>query len=191
MKMRAISLALILCVVLISCENLLGQSGQSRKPGIAGQQAPEWAVSNWHQLPKGKTDLNVGDYKGKVLYLYFFQSWCPGCHSQGFPTLKKLHDQFKDDKDVEFAVIQTTFEGHRINTANKLKPTAEKYKLPIPFGQSKGTQGSPEIMQKYRSGGTPWVVVIDKSGKVRYNEFHIQPAKAKQLIERLKSERFQ
>ena len=80
--------------------------------GIVGQQAPQWDVSQWHQLPKGKTDLDIADYKGKVLYLYFFQSWCPGCHSSGFPNLKKLHDKYKDDSNVEFAVIQTTFEGH-------------------------------------------------------------------------------
>ena len=133
--------------------------------GIAGQQAPEWSVSKWHQLPDGKESLNISDYKGKVLYLYFFQSWCPGCHSTGFPNLQKLHAKYKDDKQVEFVVIQSTFEGHSVNTDRKLAPTAAKYKLPIPFGQSKG-RGTPEIMQKYRTGGTPWVVIIDKEGRV-------------------------
>lgn len=187
MRNLTIYMVAVLAFVLTTGNLASAQSGKSQKPGIAGQPAPEWAVSKWHQLPKGKKDLNVSDYKGKVLYLYFFQSWCPGCHSQGFPTLKKLHDKFKDDKGVEFAVIQTTFEGHRTNTASKLAPTAAKYKLPIPFGQSAGDRGNPEIMQKYRSGGTPWVVVIDKNGKVQYNDFHINPDKASELIKRLKA----
>ena len=188
--MRSRSILLVLLVLFAASMNsgkLFGQSGSSvQKKGITGQQAPEWAVSTWHQLPEGKSKLNVGDFKGKVLYLYFFQSWCPGCHSQGFPTLKSLHGKYKDDKEVGFAVIQTTFEGHRVNTASKLKSTAAKYKLPIPFGQSAGDSGTPEIMRKYRSGGTPWVVVVDKSGKIQYNDFHVSPEKASKLIERLK-----
>ncbi len=176
---------MLICLLVSSF--LSGQSTQKRKHGIAGQQAPNWAVSQWHQLPDGKSKLDVGDYKGKVLYLYFFQSWCPGCHAKGFPNLKTLHDKYKSDADVKFAVIQTTFEGHSTNTAKKLAPTAAKYKLPIPFGQSAGDRGSPDIMRKYRSGGTPWVVVIDKNGKVQFNDFHLEPSNAIELIDKLKS----
>jgi len=92
----------------------------------------------------------------------------------------------KNDPNVEFVVIQSTFEGHRINTADKLKPTAAKYKLPIPFGQSAGG-GTPAIMQKYRTRGTPWVVLIDKTGLVQFNNFHLDPAKASSIIDQLKN----
>lgn len=53
--------------------------------GILGQRAPEWDVRQWFNLPDGKDTVDLGDYKGKVVYLYCFQSWCPGCHSSGFP----------------------------------------------------------------------------------------------------------
>jgi len=43
--------------------------------GIVGQKAPEWEVSHWIQLPEGKKAVQIGDYKDKVLCLYFFQSW--------------------------------------------------------------------------------------------------------------------
>ena len=177
-----------LAVLAVFCvsDGLLAQSSPKKPvPGIVGQQAPHWDVSQWHQLPEGKQDLDITDYRGKVLYLYFFQSWCPGCHSTGFPNLKTLHGKYKDDPDVEFVVIQSTFEGHRTNTADKLKPTAAKYKLPIPFGHSAGG-GTPAIMQKYRTRGTPWVVLIDKTGQVQYNGFHLDPAKAASAIDQLK-----
>ncbi len=161
------------------------QSSPKPVPGIVGQQAPHWDVSKWHQLPEGKDELDITDFRGKVLYLYFFQSWCPGCHSTGFPNLKTLHGIYKNDPDVEFVVIQSTFEGHNINTADKLKPTAAKYELPIPFGQSAGG-GTPAIMQKYRTRGTPWVVLIDKKGQVQFNGFHLDPAKAASVIDGLK-----
>ncbi len=153
--------------------------------GIIGQQAPNWSVSQWKQLPVGITTLNVDDFRGKILYLYFFQSWCPGCHSSGFPTLQKLQQQFANDDDVAFVAVQTTFEGHAQNGGDKLLPTAERYGLRIPFGQSEGSSGTPEIMYKYRTGGTPWVVLIDKQGRVVFNDFHIDPAGAIEAIKHL------
>lgn len=155
--------------------------------GIVGQQAPDLSVSQWKQLPDGVTTLNIEDFRGKVLYLYFFQSWCPGCHSIGFPTLQKLQQQFADDEDVAFVVVQTTFEGHEQNGVDKLLPTAERYGLKIPFGQSAGNTGTPDIMYKYRTGGTPWVVLIDKQGKVVFNDFHIDPTGAAEAIKQFKT----
>ena len=187
MLSRSQILILILCFLIgLVSSNWLSAQENGSKPGIKGQQAPEWAVSQWHQLPDGKEALNIGDYKGKVLYLYFFQSWCPGCHKRGFPVVKKLYEKYKDDKQVEFVVIQSTFEGHSTNTAAKLKPVAAKYKLPIPFGQSRGSRGTPEIMQKYRTGGTPWSVIIDKQGKVQFNDYFITADNASSIIDGLK-----
>lgn len=160
---------------------------QSTRPqlGIVRQPAPDWDVSQWRQLPDGLESLNVDDYRGKVLYLYFFQSWCPGCHSSGFPTLVKLQREFADNDDVAFVVIQTTFEGHEQNGPDKLKPTAERYDLSIPFGQSAGDSGTPEIMQRYRTGGTAWVVMVDRNGTVVFNDFRVAPEAASAAIREL------
>ena len=166
-----------------------GQSGSvNTKPqrGIVGQQAPAWVTSKWIGLPDGKTSLDVADVKGKVTYLYFFQSWCPGCHSSGFPTLKTLEAKFRNHKDVQFVAIQTTFEGHHTNTPDKLQVMSQRYGLKIPFGQSKGTSGTPQIMRSYRSGGTPWVIIIDKQGRVVFNDYHIDVNTAVSAIERLR-----
>ena len=182
----AVIATLIFTSILFSVQSA---EAQERELGIVGKAAPSWKVSSWHQLPDGKKSLDVTDFKGKVTYLYFFQSWCPGCHARGFPTLKELNTQYKEDEAVSFAVIQTTFEGHRTNTAAKLAPTAKKYSLKIPFGQSEGTKGTPDIMRQYRSGGTPWIVIIDKKGVVRYNDFHISVKDASKLINALKLEK--
>jgi hypothetical protein len=42
-------------------------------------------------------------------------------------------------------------------------------------------------MRDYRSGGTPWTVIINQKGKVIYNHFHIEPDQAVVLIEQLLS----
>ena len=158
---------------------------QSRNLGILKQLAPSFNVKNWIQLPKGQSALDIDSLKGKVVYLYCFQSWCPGCHSHGFPTLQKLVKHYQDNPRVIFVGVQTTFEGFTTNTFSKLKETAEKYDLNIPFGQSGSEQERSTLMQQYRTGGTPWSVIIDKKGIVQFNNFHIKPDDAITIIESL------
>ena len=85
--------------------------------------------------------------------------------------------------------IQTVFEGHSINTEEKLRKNQLKYDLQIPMAHAAGEQEPhhiPPIMRNYRSGGTPWTVIIDPSGKVVFNNFHIDVNPAIALIERLR-----
>ena len=42
----------------------------------------------------------------------------------------------------------------------------------------------PEI-RMYRSGGTPWTIIIDTEGIVVYNQFHIEVEKAVVMINEL------
>lgn len=161
-------------------------AAQSKDRGIQGKLAPAWKTSSWYQLPSDQSSLDIADFKDKVVYLYFFQSWCPGCHRIGFPTLKALTDKYSEDDSVAFVAIQTTFEGYHTNTDDKLAAMAKRYELSIPFGQSAGDSGTPEIMRSYRTGGTPWVVIIDREGRVQFNDYHVKPAQAEKIIDRLK-----
>jgi thiol-disulfide isomerase/thioredoxin len=154
--------------------------------GIKGHPAPPWEVTQWHQLPEGKTELGLNDFKGKVIYLYGFQSWCPGCHSSGFPTLKKVSDHYVGDDAVAFVAVQTVFEGFSSNTFENVKAIAKKYDLKMPMGHSGSEEKRSAIMGGYRTGGTPWTIIIGKDGKVAYNDFHIKPSDAIELIDGLK-----
>jgi thiol-disulfide isomerase/thioredoxin len=158
-----------------------------RRRGIVGQAAPTWSgIESWHQLPKGKSALDVTEYRGKVVYLYFFQSWCPGCHSRGFPTLAATRSAFAARDDVVFLAVQTVFEGFYTNTAQKGLETLRKFALDIPMGHDPGPEGSgSRLMKRYRSGGTPWTVVIDKKGVVRFDGFRLTPTQARTLVGRL------
>jgi len=157
------------------------------QPGISGKAAPKWGVDTWRQLPEGKKSLDIGDFKGKVLYLYCFQSWCPGCHSRGFPTLQSLVKSYAGDGEVAFVAIQTVFEGFGVNSPERGWETAEKYKLAIPFGHSGSADKRSSIMQRYRTGGTPWTIIVDPEGRVVFDDFHIDAQRATRLIDKLKT----
>ena len=160
-------------------------TAQDARFGILDQQAPAWEIPYWIDESGQETALDLSDYGGKVVYLFCFQHWCPGCHEYGFPTLKYLHRTYKHYDDVAFVAVQTVFEGQKINTTRKLKKTQKKYGLEIPFGQDTGANMGREhanLMHNYRTGGTPWVIIIDKSGKVIFNDYHIEAKYANRII---------
>ena len=179
--------SLALVSLFLAFFNTTEAEAQTTRLGILHHQAPSWEVSEWLQLPQGKASLDINDFKGKVLYLYCFQAWCPGCHSHGFPTLQRLTKHYANDLEVAFVAIQTTFEGYGINTFHKAEETAQRYNLKIPVGHSGAREALSPVMRNYRTGGTPWTIIIDKRGMVRFNNFHIQAEDAVEIIDALKS----
>ena len=145
--------------------------------GIQGQSAPDIDLDYWIDKDGQRTQYSVADQKGKWVFLKCFQNWCPGCHSSGFPSLKKFSDAFAGHPDVSIVGIQTVFEGYRSNTQDAVRKLQLRYELPIPMGHDPGnpdTHERPQTMRKYRTGGTPWIIVIDPSQTVVFNDFHIQ-----------------
>lgn len=175
-------------IVILTSVMCFGGVAEAQQRGIMGQQAPQWGVTEWSQLPKGTNTIDVGDFKGKVVYLYCFQAWCPGCHAKGFPTLKTLVNKYGKDEKVAFVAVQTAFEGYKSNTPKRGFACAKRYDLDIPFGHSGSPKKRSTVMERYRTGGTPWTVIIDAQGKVRFNAFHISPEQGVQLLDALKAE---
>ena len=158
--------------------------------GIAGKIAPDLRVEHWmnHTGKPMTKKPKMKDYNNKLLYIYCWQYWCPGCHSQGFPTLKKLLNEFGEDPDIKFLAIQTPFEGRHINTLDKLKITAEKYDLKIPMGHTQTQAGEkiPFLMKDFRTGGTPWGIVIGPDRKVLLNGYKLDYEITVKLIRQFK-----
>ncbi|CAM1343866.1 peroxiredoxin family protein [Tenacibaculum amylolyticum] len=138
--------------------------------------APEFHVKNWVDANGNKTDeIKLADFEGKFKVIYCFQSWCPGCHSAGLPNLKKMVDALQDNDKVVFLAVQTVFEGFEANTYEKMLETQKKYDLKIPFGHDAGDddKSRSNIMQNYRTGGTPWFIFIDQHDNVIFADFHL------------------
>ena len=45
------------------------------RTGLLNVKAPEIDIEQWHNLPEGKKQIKLADYKGKTVFLYCFQSW--------------------------------------------------------------------------------------------------------------------
>ncbi|MFT4831781.1 MAG: thiol-disulfide isomerase/thioredoxin [Psychroserpens sp.] len=151
--------------------------------------APEFDVKNWVDANGNKTEpIQLSDFDGKFKVLYCFQSWCPGCHSTGLPNLKKMVAALEGNEKVVFLAIQTVFEGHDDNTYNKMLEIQKKYDLKIPFGHDAGNDGNSRsnIMTNYKTGGTPWFILIDKHNNVVFADFHLNVDAAMEVLKSIK-----
>ena len=169
---------------------LLALLGTARA-GVKGRQAPELREVTWVNLPEGRKQGPKlrEEWKGEVVYLYFFQSWCPGCHSSGFPTLKALSEEFGDREGIRFAAVQTVFEGFGTNTEEAARRIVKKYGLQkMPVGHSGARGKDSRVMRDFQTRGTPWTVVIGKDGVVRFEGFHLRVEEGKKLLAKLLEE---
>ena len=144
--------------------------------GILGQAAPELEISHWVDGEGKPTKFSLAEQRGKFVFIECWQAWCPGCHSHGFPGLQKIHAALKDSQYFTAVAIQTTFEGYSSNTIDKLEVMQQRYSLPIIMGHDQGnsdTHTHPTTMRSYRTGGTPWAILISPDGIVLYNDFSI------------------
>ncbi len=135
-----------------------------------GETAPELRVDDWIGADgQPRAPWRLADHQGRLRVIFCFQSWCPGCHSTGFPTLQQLHRDYAG-QGVEFAVIQTVFEGHAENGPEQRAIMQQRYELALPLAQD-DAHPHPHTMSDYHSAGTPWWILINRQGRVIYNHF--------------------
>lgn len=145
---------------------------ETRKQGETGFEAPPWHAYAWANAKKDDAPT-AESTKGKVVVIHAFQSWCPGCARRGFPVMKQVEDGLAGADDVVLLHVQTVFEGAAENTPERGPKEALKYGIKAPVGFDARVDGAREslIMERYGTGGTPWTIVIDKKGVVRFNGF--------------------
>ncbi len=159
----------------------------NRPYGIAGRRAPEFRFDEWLANVDADHGLRLAEIDEPIIYLYNFQSWCPGCHSHGFPTLNAVNDHFESTGRVhlvKFVAIQTVFEGHDANTPEAALDSIARHDLAdIALGHDPGLP--PTVMVDYQTGGTPWTVIIGPGPDriVLDDGFHFDAADLIELIE--------
>ena len=102
-------------------------------------------------------DEVLAQYKGKVVYVDFWASWCGPCRRQ-FPFAKELHTEFNDD---EVVFLYVSFD--RDENAWKRGVEQTKMKGIHFFPASAEAQ---KIGQKYEIAGIPRYFLVGKDGKI-------------------------
>jgi membrane-associated protease RseP (regulator of RpoE activity) len=141
-----------------------------RERGATGFEAPAWHVYAWANVAEGKEPTRERT-EGKVVVLHAFQSRCVGCARRSFPVHRQLETELKGGDDVVFLHVQTAFEMLDTNTPERGPKEVLRYGIEAPVGFDARLDGATEtwLMNRYGTDGTPWTIVIDRKGIVRFN----------------------
>ncbi len=121
-------------------------------------------VKNFTLKSTDGKDVSLADYRGKVVLVDFWATWCPPCR-KGIPDLVELQKQYGD----KFVVIGITLD--REKTLKDVVPFVESYKINYPV-----VYGTDEVINHF--GGVeaiPTAFMLDQNGKVVSKHVGLQP----------------
>lgn len=121
-----------------------------------GDLAPDFEGNS----PAGKR-IRLSDYRGKVVLLYFWASWCPACRAD-MKNLTQMLDPFYPAK---IRVVGVSFDRNRDDLKEYLRSN-RKIGWPQVYA---GTERMTEYAKVYGAGGIPSILLLDSKGRIRYD----------------------
>lgn len=99
--------------------------------------------------------LRLSDFKGKVVFLNFWATWCPPCKEE-MPSMERLYRRYKDKG---FTILALSIDT---GGAGPVAGFAKKFGLTFPIGlDTKLT-----VANQYTVRGLPATFLIDRRGTI-------------------------
>jgi thiol-disulfide isomerase/thioredoxin len=102
--------------------------------------------------------VDLGELRGKVIFLNFWATWCPPCLAE-MSGVNKLYEQFKGDDQVIFLLADA--DGDLMKSQQFMD--RKHYQLPVYIAAS-------AIPYQLFKGSLPTTIVFDKRGRISYQE---------------------
>jgi len=156
---------------------LMAASAQAREPAPY-EGDPQPAELKLKDL-NGKTH-DLADYKGKVVLLNFWATWCPPCREE-MPSMWHLQNEFRGQP---FQIIAVNM-GETDVEVNTFLPDKMKRDFVVLMDRDG------ETLKRWKVFAFPTSFVIDKQGKIRFGLFGATEWDSwdnKQLIKKLLAE---
>jgi cytochrome c biogenesis protein CcmG, thiol:disulfide interchange protein DsbE len=135
--------------------SVVEESLKGKAPGEENKKLLEEATKKLSELSlltlDGK-EVKLSDYKGKVVLVNFWASWCPPCKEE-MPIFEKVYQKYNDKNFLILAVNMDTSEG-------AMKEFLEKNRYSFPIVRIKGEAG-------LNIPGLPTSYLVDKDGSVK------------------------
>ncbi|PCJ23682.1 MAG: thioredoxin [Flavobacteriales bacterium] len=98
--------------------------------------------------------VNMADYKGKVIFLNFWATWCLPCVAE-LPSINKLYNKLKGE-NIAFLLVSN-------EKMEKVKAYHQRKKYDVPFHIIDEDGNIPRL---YYSESIPTTYIINKEGRV-------------------------
>ena len=105
---------------------------------------------------------SLADYRGKVIFLNFWATWCPPCRAE-MPDIEALYEEYAADPDSDVAILGVAFPG--LGGEEDVQGVTDfladnGYTYPVVMD----TEG--ELMQPYYITAFPTTFMIDTEGNI-------------------------
>ncbi len=118
-------------------------------------------VVSYSHLALANNALNIEQYKGKVVYIDFWASWCVPCR-KSFPWMNDIQQKFEKD----LVVIGINVDQEKSLADEFIKETSPQFKI---IFDAKGL-----LATEYQVAAMPSSFILDRSGKIVFKHlgFH-------------------
>ncbi|KQS42068.1 TlpA disulfide reductase family protein [Pedobacter sp. Leaf194] len=157
---------LLLFALTITC-SVFAQIEDNNANTKIGDETPVFSF----EVEKGKT-VNIADYKGKLILINLFATWCPPCNIELPLAQKEIWNKHKDDKNFAFFVFG------REEGWDKLLPykASKGFTFPILPDLKR------EVFNKFAKQSIPRNILIDETGKIIYQSMGYEEKEFQALV---------
>ncbi len=151
-----LTVAIVAIIALMLGINLFMFIDDGGEEPLVDGQAPAF------ELPVFDTDetARLEDYRGQVVVLDFWATWCPPCREQ-MPALEEIATDPEFDGDLEVFSVNT--DPQTDDRLERIEEFLAEENLTLPTLIDNG-----RVQGAYRAGTIPTLVVIDPDGEVTY-----------------------
>jgi cytochrome c biogenesis protein CcmG/thiol:disulfide interchange protein DsbE len=121
------------------------------------------------------SDLDLGTYRGKIVYIDFWASWCAPCR-ESFPWLDDLVRQYGSKN---FVVIGVNVDQDRERAERFLNQNPATFPIVYdPHG---------DIATAFKVTGMPSAILIDRTGRIRFQHTGFSAKKKSEYEDQLQT----
>ncbi len=145
-------IVLISAALLFAAFLLMRKGGEGRKIITEGDRAPAFELPTTDQR-----SLSLSDYRGKVVLVHFWATWCPPCVEE-MPKLERLYREFSGKG---FEILAVSLDDAGVETVSSFM-RMNRLSFPALLDPRRTAAG------RYGTFKVPETYVLDRSGTVRY-----------------------
>jgi len=117
---------------------------------------------SWKLISLDGATALLSDFKGKVIFLNFWATWCPPCRSE-MPSIQSLYDKIKNNKNIKFILVS-------VEEPETVKNYLAENKFTMPVYVS-----DKSLTARFKVNGIPASFILNAKGHVVFK--HIGSAK--------------